>query len=505
MPKRPTVLIVLDGLGLNPNPKANAVALAKKPVLDLLFASSPHSTLITHGTRVGLPEGCMGNSEVGHLNIGAGRVVEQWLLKIGRVFERGNLSDFKPFEPFLKNAVRDNAVHVLGLLSEGGVHSHTDHLYGLLPCLIKEDFKKIALHVLTDGRDTPPQSAINDIKRLEKFCAEHPQCFIATVSGRFFGMDRDKRWERVERAYRAIAEGSGPKFGSASECLTKAYASSVTDEFIEPHIINSTPIASKDSLIFFNFRADRMREIVSALTQPNFSNFTRANNLVDRTRVVCFTDYDKTFGLPFLFEPEEINNHLGEVVSKRGLTQLRTAETEKYPHVTYFFNGGNEVAYPGEERSLIPSPRDVKTYDLKPEMSAFAVKDVVINAIKEGKFDLIVVNFANCDMVGHTGVLDAAIKAVETVDSCLGEILAELKRVDGQALIIADHGNCEQMTDYNTGEPHTSHTTYPVPVILFNAPGKLRDGGALCDVAPTILRLIGLTQPSEMSGRSLLF
>jgi 2,3-bisphosphoglycerate-independent phosphoglycerate mutase len=504
---KPTLLCILDGFGINPNSVGNAVALAKKPVIESLLSSYPHATLTTFGERVGLPAGQMGNSEVGHLNIGAGREVEQWLLKISRALSGSFLDSSAAYQEFLNTAKESKTVHIIGLLSSGGVHSHSEHLKLLLKRLkIDLNGKNIALHPISDGRDVSPTSFKNDLKYLSDFIADIPNCRISTVCGRFFAMDRDKRWERVQAAYNAICLGQGTPITSAAEYVNSSYAKNITDEFLEPATINYTGFERGDAVIFFNFREDRMREIVAAICSPSFEGFKREGLVPESHHVLCFTEYDCTLGLPFLFEQGEIKNHLGEVVANNGIGQLRVAETEKYPHVTYFLNGGIEKPYPGEDRQLVPSPRDVKTYDLKPEMSAHGVTELVTSGLRSGKYGLVVVNFANCDMVGHTGVVDAGIKAVETVDSCLGEILKTLKEVGGQALIIADHGNAEQMINYADGSPHTAHTTFPVPVILVDhEPGvTLKADGALCDVAPTILAMMGLEQPKEMTGGSLL-
>lgn len=503
----PTLLCVLDGFGLNPNPVGNAVAMAQKPVLDGLLERYPHATLTTFGERVGLPAGQMGNSEVGHLNIGAGREVEQWLLRISRALTGSFLDESDTYKRFLTAVKNSTTIHIIGLLSTGGVHSHSEHLTLLLNRLTRDlPNKPIALHLISDGRDVAPTSFQHDLQHLQTTIASMPQCSIRSVCGRFFAMDRDKRWERVKAAYDAIACGAGTAILSPNAYVQERYAKGVTDEFLEPAVTTSNPVASEDAVIFFNFREDRMRELVSALCSPTFNDFERGAPLPESARVLCFTEYDHSLHLPFLFEQLEIKNHLGEVVSRHGIKQLRVAETEKYPHVTYFLNGGIEKAYDGEERQLVPSPRDVKTYDLKPEMSAHGVTELVVRGLRLRKYGLIVVNFANCDMVGHTGVVEAGIRAVETVDRCLGEILAALKEVGGQALIIADHGNAEQMVNYLDGSPHTAHTTFPVPVILvdYARSATLRPDGALCDVAPTILSMMQLPQPSEMTGVSLI-
>lgn len=503
---KPTLLCILDGFGLNPNQKGNAVYHARKPNFDEIWASCPHTTLTTFGERVGLPEGQMGNSEVGHLNIGGGRVIEQWLLRISRALRGSYLDTSVEYQVFQKHLSNLDALHLIGLYSDGGVHSHREHLKLLIARLSVDYQGPVYLHLFTDGRDTAPQCAAEQIAELQQFIAGYPRVRIATITGRFYGMDRDKRWERTKRAFDAIVTGTGVSSADAVSAIKSSYLSGSSDEFIEPIILTAARLSPRDGIIFWNFREDRMRQIVAALCLSNFDSFPRPFAGVAREQVLCFTDYDHSYGLPFLFPNLEIRNHLGEFLSAKGLRQLRVAETEKYPHVTYFFNGGIETPYGSEERELVPSPRDVKTYDLKPEMSAGPVTDIVVSALQNKRADVIVVNLANCDMVGHTGVFEAAVRAVETVDHCLGRMLAALHAAGGQAVVIADHGNAEQMIDYVTGAPHTSHTMYPVPMILVGgAPGaRLADGGALCDVAPTLLELMQLPKPSEMTGSSLL-
>lgn len=497
------LLCILDGVGLNPRAEANAVAMANKPTLDRILKSYPNTTLQTHGERVGLPDGQMGNSEVGHLNIGAGRVVEQWLFRIGRFLREGRLATNSRFLNWVSSV--KGTIHICGLCSDGGVHSHIDHIEPTVAAIRAKTSAPIKLHLFTDGRDTPPKSGASYIQRLENSLKKHQASTIGTIGGRYFGMDRDNRWERVKKAYDAIVSARGGQFGSAHEGINQNYQKDITDEFIEPFTVNYSGVAAHDSFLFFNFREDRMREISSALTSPTFKEFERPF-VIDAARCLAFTQYGKESKVPVLFEHTEIKNYLGEYLAAQGIAQLRVAETEKYPHVTYFLNGGNEAPVKDETRKLVPSPRDVATYDLKPEMSAQGVTEAVIEGLKSQKYGLIVVNFANGDMVGHTGVLSAAIKAVETVDQCLGKILDALKDVGGRALILADHGNCEQMINYEDGTPHTSHTTFPVPLVLISdSPGaKLKNGGALCDVAPTMIDLMGLKQPAEMTGRSLL-
>ena len=505
MNTQPLVLCILDGFGLNPNPDGNAVAQAKTPCIDKIMAECPHTTLCTHGEMVGLPEGQMGNSEVGHLNIGAGRVVEQWLLRISRALERG-IADNEAMQSFVASLGNAKRIHLTGLVSPGGIHAHTEHLKALLPQIRSVCDLPIAIHIITDGRDTGPESGVTYVQDLEAFCRTLDQVQIASIIGRFYAMDRDKRWERTEKACRLFCNGEGSEAASASAWLTSSYNEGVTDEFIEPAVIDPSRCYEEgDAFIFFNFRADRMRQLVSALTDTSFTGFERSYVPVVETKALCFTPYDERFSLPALFQPLDIANYLGEVLSKAGLRQLRVAETEKYPHVTYFLNGGKEQESPGEERAMVPSPRDVKTYDLKPEMSAKEVSALVVKALTEGSHDVIVVNFANCDMVGHTGVLKAAITAVETVDSCLQDILNAASAHHARVLVFADHGNAEQLVNYETGTPHTAHTTFPVHCILVGADvASLRDGGSLQDIAPPALQLLGIEQPPEMTGRSLL-
>ncbi|NDC36669.1 MAG: 2,3-bisphosphoglycerate-independent phosphoglycerate mutase, partial [Proteobacteria bacterium] len=406
---------------------------------------------------------------------------------------------------FLRVTVSSPCVHLVGLYSDGGVHSHSEHLKLLIHRLTEIYNGSVLLHLFSDGRDVAPHAAKQDIAQLREFLGQYPRCKIASLCGRFYGMDRDQRWERTQKAWQAIACGKGTAQRDPLAWIESSYQSGITDEFIEPAVFLPAAIQPEDGVIFFNFREDRMRQIVRALCLDEFSGFERSQPRVPTERVLCFTDYDQSFHLPVLCHQISIKNHLGEIVSAAGLRQIRIAETEKYPHVTYFLNGGIETPYQGEERVMVPSPREVKTYDLKPEMSAFGVTEKVVAALSSGQYSLVVVNLANCDMVGHTGVLDAAIKAVETVDTCLGQMLAALERVGGQALIFADHGNAEQMVRYEDNTPFTSHTTFPVPVILVGhgQTQPLRNDGALCDVAPTILKMLGLPQPVEMTGKPL--
>lgn len=501
----PTLLCILDGFGLNPDTFGNAVKQAKTPNFTKLWNTYPHATLVTHGERVGLPAGQMGNSEVGHLNIGAGRVVEQWLVRIGRLLREDALPSIDSYRNFIAHTAESKTIHVIGMCSSGGIHSQQEHLYFLLHRLRKDTKAKIVIHAVTDGRDTPPESGSSYIEELLQKIAKIENCSLGSICGRFYAMDRDKRWDRTKRAYKLYKRADGKKRTDPIAAIHESYAQGTTDEFIEPISLGDFAAGADDGYLFFNFREDRMRQIVSALCIETFEGFERTSPRPPRDKVLCFTDYDASFHLPYLFEPQSLQMHLGETVSKAGKTQIRIAETEKYPHVTYFLNGGVETQYSSEERKLAPSPRDVKTYDLKPEMAAFEVLKLATDAVQSKKYDLIVVNFANADMVGHTGNLDAAIKAIETVDSCLGTLIDELMKASGRAIIFADHGNAELMVNYTTGAPHTAHTTFPVPVIVIGAPQgtHLFDEGALCDIAPTALKLMGIAQPQEMTGRSL--
>jgi len=507
---RPNILIILDGWGLNPRREGNAVALAKTPVMDSLMATYPWTTLKAHGKAVGLPEGVMGNSEVGHLNLGAGRIVYQEVTRISQSIEDGDFFE----NPILVEAMeraKQGKLHLLGLLSDGRVHSSLDHLYALCQLAKKQGLNQVFIHGFTDGRDTPPKSALKYIQQVEEKIKNIGLGTIATISGRYYAMDRDKRWERTKMAYQTMVLGKGYKAKTAIEAIKKAYDRGETDEFIKPTVITNSqnkPLATIDDgdvIISFNFRPDRIRQITRALTYKDFDFFIR-EKWPKLNYYVCMTEYDASFNLPIAFPPETLKNILGEVISKQGWRQLRIAETEKYAHVTYFFNGGKEEPFPGEDRYLVPSPREVPTYDLKPEMSAPEVTIELLNYLKKGQYPFIVLNFANGDMVGHTGVLEAAIKACETVDSCLGKILVEIKRQNGIAFVTADHGNSEQMIDYKTGQPHTAHTLNPVPFILVKEPVPqiTLQPGVLGDVAPTILHVLGIPIPPEMTGRCLI-
>ncbi|MFR2304740.1 MAG: 2,3-bisphosphoglycerate-independent phosphoglycerate mutase [Roseburia sp.] len=510
MSKKPTVLMILDGFGLNDKTEGNAVAQANKPNIDALMKDYPCVKGNASGLAVGLPDGQMGNSEVGHMNMGAGRIVYQELTRITKEIEDGDFFKNEALLAGMKN-VKDNgsALHLYGLLSDGGVHSHITHLFGLLEMAKKEGLDKVYVHCFLDGRDTAPTSGKGFIEELEAKMKEIGVGEIATINGRYYAMDRDNRWDRVEKAYKAITEGVGETADSAVAAIDASYAKDVTDEFVVPTVImkNGAPTATvqdNDTIIFFNFRPDRAREITRAFCADEFDGFDRGTR--KNVTYVCFTEYDGTIpNKTVAFHKVELTNTFGQFLADNGKTQARIAETEKYAHVTFFFNGGVEEPNKGEERILVKSPK-VATYDLKPEMSAYEVCDKLVDAIKSEKYDVIVINFANPDMVGHTGVQAAAIKAVEAVDECVGKAVAALKEVDGQMFICADHGNAEQLIDYETGEPFTAHTTNPVPFILVNADPAygLREGGCLADIAPTLIELMGMEQPKEMTGKSLL-
>lgn len=503
---KPVLLCILDGWGLNPSAENNAVTMANTPNFDRLWDNNPHTTLRADGAHVGLPEGQFGNSEVGHLNIGAGRIVMQDLPRISKAAQENSIKDIPAMQDFIKTVKESGGVaHLMGLVSDGGVHAHITHIISLAK-LLDDNGIAVNIHAFTDGRDTPPKSALTYITKLEEAIAPLNNTRITTISGRFYAMDRDNRWERVSQAYNAIVHAEGSDFDSAIGTIETAYLNDMTDEFIEPAVIDDyMGLQAQDGILFANFRADRAREILRALTKPNFDGFDRGKAPLPKA-CLGMVDYadDLNEVMTTLFPPEVMTGLLGETVAKAGLTQLRTAETEKYPHVTFFFNGGIETPYEGEERILIPSPK-VKTYDLQPEMSAPELTHKLISAIGDQKFDMIIVNFANPDMVGHTGDIPATIKAVETVDTCLGQIADAIQNVGGAMLITADHGNADLMVDPITGAPHTAHTTNPVPLILVGAGDVgLSDNGKLGDIAPTILRLLNLDQPEEMTGTCLI-
>lgn len=502
----PVALVIIDGWGLSDSCDNNAACQAKTPVLDRLRSEYLTSCLSASGRDVGLPDGQMGNSEVGHMNIGAGRIIYQDLTRISLAIEDGSFFTNPALTRVCEQLVKSGGkLHLLGLLSDGGVHSHNTHLYALVRLAKQIGVKDVCIHAFLDGRDTPPQSAVTYLKQLEEELTKIGLGRIATITGRYWAMDRDTRWDRIEKAYRALTEGVGHIAGTSEEAISAAYAADQTDEFVEPWVVGPTgTIDDNDGVIFFNFRSDRAREITRALAFRDFSEFSRAKvpQLVD---YVCMTEYDETFGLPIAFPSETYPDILAEVVSRAGLKQLRIAETEKYAHVTFFFNGGVEKGWPGEDRVLIPSPQDVATYDQKPAMSAAEVTDAVVERVEANKYQLIILNFANCDMVGHTGILPAAIEAMETVDSCLGRVVDAVTQAGGKLLITADHGNCEQMVDEH-GHPHTAHTTNPVQLIFVDPEHKEKtlNSGILADLAPTILDLLGLDKPEAMTGKTLI-
>ena len=503
-----TMLMILDGFGINEKEDGNAIKLANTPNIDELMKKYPNTQIHTSGLEVGLPEGQMGNSEVGHTNIGAGRIVYQELTKITKSIEEGNFFTNQEFISAIENCKKNNSkLHIMGLISDGGVHSHIRHLFGLLEMAKRRDFEDVYIHCFLDGRDTLPASAEGYILDLEDKMQEKGIGKIATISGRFYSMDRDKRWQRTQKTYDAMVYGKGKEARNAISALEQSYQKEVFDEFVEPIVIcnDEGPVAKieeNDSVIFFNFRPDRARQITRAIVDPEFNEFeTKKMNLY----FVCFTTYDETMpNVHIAFKKELLKNTFGEVVSDNGLTQLRIAETEKYAHVTFFFNGGREKQFKGEDRILVPSPK-VETYDMKPEMSAYEVTEKVVEAIKSDKYDCIILNYANPDMVGHTGSLSAAIKAVETIDECIKKVVKAINAKKGTLLITADHGNAEQMIDYKTGEPHTAHTTNPVPLILITENKNLKlKSGRLADLAPTMLEIMNIPKPKEMTGNSLL-
>ena len=502
-----TMLMILDGFGKNEKKDGNAVAVAKTPNIDKLMTTYPMSELHASELDVGLPEGQMGNSEVGHTNIGAGRIVYQELTRITKSIEDGDFFSIPEFVKAIENCQKNNSkLHIMGLLSDGGVHSHNRHLYALLELAKRKGFEDVFVHCFLDGRDTPPASAEMYISQLVEKMKEKGTGKIATITGRFYAMDRDKRWERIKKAYDALVNGVGVKANSALTAIENSYQQEIFDEFVEPTVIynGEKPVATiseNDSVIFFNFRPDRAREITRTLVDKDFNEFeTKKMNL----NFVCMTQYDETMpNVNVAFKPTVLKNTFGEYISNLGYTQLRIAETEKYAHVTFFFNGGKEQQYENEDRILVPSPK-VETYDLKPEMSAYEVTEKVVEAIDSDKYDCIILNYANPDMVGHTGNLEAAVKAIEAVDECVGKVVDIVNKKEGRLLITADHGNAEQMIDYKTGEPHTAHTTNPVPLILVGMEGVKLKNGKLADLAPTMLDIMNLEKPEEMTGESLL-
>jgi 2,3-bisphosphoglycerate-independent phosphoglycerate mutase len=510
---KPVLLVVLDGWGIRAEREANAIAIAGTPSVDALVREFPSTALETSGLSVGLPEGQMGNSEVGHTNLGAGRIVYQDLVRINRAIEDGSFFQNEALLLACRRAKDSGgALHLMGLVSDGGVHSHEEHVFALLELARREGVARVFVHAFMDGRDVPPKSGLEYMARLERRLRERGHGQVATVSGRYYAMDRDKRWDRVALAWAAMVRGEGERATSGVQAMEASYAAGVTDEFVTPTVIvkgDGTPVATVrdgDAILFFNFRADRARELTRAFTDPAFKEFDRGHT-PRLSAYVCMTQYDQTFTLPVAYTPEGLTEIFPEIVSHAGLRQLRTAETEKYAHVTFFFNGGRETVYPGEDRVLVPSPRDVKTYDHKPEMSAREVTDKLVQSIGTGQYGFILVNYANPDMVGHSGILDAAVKAVKVVDECVGRLWQAASAQGMAMLVTADHGNCEMMTDPATGEPHTAHTLNPVPFILADPDfrgAKLRAKGVLADVAPTALQVMGgLAQPKEMKGLGL--
>ncbi|WP_101910243.1 2,3-bisphosphoglycerate-independent phosphoglycerate mutase [Marasmitruncus massiliensis] len=503
--KKPLALIILDGFGYNPSDYGNAIAAAKKPYLDQLFATCPHTLIGASGMDVGLPDGQMGNSEVGHTNIGAGRIVYQELTRITKSIADGDFFTNETLTAAVENCKKNNsALHLMGLCSDGGVHSHNTHLYGLLRLAKQAGLHKVYVHCFTDGRDVPPTSGRDYVAELEAEMNKIGVGQIVSVTGRYYAMDRDNRWERVVKAYDAIVNGEGNFNASAVDAIEKSYGAEITDEFVEPTVcVKDADVQNGDSMIFFNFRPDRARELTRTIVDPAFTGFERKGGKKD-VFFVCMTQYDATMpDVHVAFKPQSLTNTFGAYISDKGLTQLRIAETEKYAHVTFFFNGGVEAPYEGEDRALIPSPK-VATYDLQPEMSAYLVTDEVEKRILSGNYDVIILNYANCDMVGHTGIFDAARKAVETVDTCLGRTVDAILKMGGTALITADHGNADQMYDAD-GSPFTAHTTNPVPLLVVGQGDcKLRKGGRLADLAPTMLKILGLAQPAEMTGTSII-
>ncbi len=510
MSKKPVVLMILDGYGLNDNCDHNAVCEARTPVMDQLMSQCPYVKGNASGLAVGLPDGQMGNSEVGHLNMGAGRIVYQELTRITKAISDGDFFTVPEFLQAVENCKKNNsALHMWGLVSDGGVHSHIGHIYGLLELAKKNGLEKVYVHCFLDGRDTPPASGKSYVEALEAKMKELGVGKVASVSGRYYAMDRDNRWDRVKRAYDVLTKGEGNQAQSATAGIQASYDAEKNDEFVEPFVVteNGAPVAvveDGDSVIFFNFRPDRARELTRAFCDDEFKGFEREKRL--NLTYVCFTDYDETIKNKLVaFKKEAIVNTFGQFLADHNMTQARIAETEKYAHVTFFFNGGVEEPNKGEDRILVPSPK-VATYDLQPEMSAPVVCDKLAEAVTSGKYDVIIVNFANPDMVGHTGIEDAAIKAIETVDACVGRTVDAVKEMNGVMFICADHGNAEQLLDYETGDPFTAHTTNPVPFILVNADPacKLREDGCLADIAPTLIELLGMEQPKEMTGKSLI-
>ena len=503
MAKKPLALIIMDGFGIAP-PDGNAIEAASTPALDKIFSSNPGTVIGASGMDVGLPDGQMGNSEVGHTNMGAGRIVYQELTRITKSIADGDFFNNEALNLAMDNALNNGtALHLFGLLSDGGVHSHNEHLYGILEMAKKKGLEEVFVHAFLDGRDVPPSSGKDFVAQCVEKMNEIGVGKIASVMGRYYAMDRDNRWERVEKAYAAMVYGEGEQNACPVDAVQKSYENEVTDEFVLPTVIEGTKrISANDSVVFFNFRPDRAREITRTFVDDEFTGFERREGRFPLT-YVCMTQYDATMpNVSVAFKPQSLTNTLGEYLSKMGKTQLRIAETEKYAHVTFFFNGGVEKQYDGEDRILVASPK-VATYDLQPHMSAYEVTDKCVEAIKSGKYDVVILNFANCDMVGHTGVFDAAKAAVEAVDKGVGAVTKAVEEMGGISLITADHGNADRMYDVD-GSPFTAHTTNPVPFIVVGKDCELREGGCLADIAPTMLEILGLPQPEEMTGKSLL-
>ncbi len=501
--KKPVVLCIMDGFGIRNINEGNAIYSAKTPNLTKIFNENPFTTIGASGLDVGLPDGQMGNSEVGHTNIGAGRVVYQMLVKITKDIEDGKFFDIKALNDAIENCKKnDSALHLIGLLSDGGVHSHIDHLYGLLMMAKKNGLTKVYVHCLMDGRDVSTTSGIGFIKKLQAKMFELQVGKIATVMGRYYAMDRDFAWDRVEKAYAAMVYGKGNMNSNAVDAMEKFYAQDITDEFIVPTVIDTEGmIKAGDSVISFNFRPDRARQFTRTFVDEAFDGFDRKNGFLP-VKYVCMTQYDETMpNVTVAYPPEELRMTLGEFLASKNMTQLRIAETQKYAHVTFFFNGGEEKTFDGEDRILIQSP-DVPTFDLQPEMSAYPVCDAVCEQIRSGKYDAIIINFANCDMVGHTGIFNAAVKAVEAVDECVGKVCEATKEMGGVVFITADHGNADCMVGED-GNPFTPHTTNPVPFCVVGYDCKLREGGRLADIAPSMIKVLGLEQPKEMTGESI--
>ncbi len=509
MAKKPVALIILDGFALRDETEGNAVAQANKPNFDRYWNEFPHSQLQACGEAVGLPPGQMGNSEVGHLNIGAGRIVYQSLTRVNLSIKEGEFYENQTFLDAMDHVKKkDSALHVFGLLSDGGIHSHIDHLYALLKLAAEENVEKVYIHGFLDGRDVGPQTAKEYISALQEKMNEYGVGEIATLSGRYYSMDRDKRWDRVERSYRAMTYGEGPSYTDPIEVVDDSYKNEIYDEFVLPSVItkdDGSPVATikdDDAIIFFNFRPDRAIQISQVFTNDDFRGFDRGEGRPENLHFVCLTQFSETVDGEVAFKPTNLDNTLGEVLAQQDYKQLRIAETEKYPHVTFFFSGGRENEFPGEERILIDSPK-VATYDLKPEMSAYEVTDALLDELNADKHDVIILNFANPDMVGHSGMLEPTIKAVETVDECLGKIVDLILEKDGAAIITADHGNSDEVIT-KEGNPMTAHTTNPVPVIVTKKGAELREDGILADLSPTVLDLLGGKQPKEMTGKTLI-